>query len=326
MEIIKDFIQGTPQTPTQNRFIVVHDTGNDKSTIDGEVSYMKRAGLQNQAYVTHFVDDKKVVQTAPSGKISWGAGNINQFAYAQIEMVHVAPDKFSQQVELLGQLLKQLCSESGIPGYFTNGTNNGIITHNQAAKYFGGSDHTDPDSYVISRGWTMDKFRGRISEIINSQSSQAPKPTQVKLEDLTLSVPFRAKGACWVSNPDGAIIYKDAELKEPTSQVVPFGSAWQIYGAGDGGIFTIGNNLYISQSDAVAKFSRGMGMGDYTGMTAVVTADDCYTQTIPEAGQAGVSHLEKGGAYRINRQSQDFKFVDLGKDQWVDTSKLNIVL
>lgn len=320
MEIIKDYISNTSQTSTKNRFIVIHDTGNPNSTISNEVAYMKRAGIQNQAYVTHFIDDKNVVQTAPSGKISWGAGNINPYAYAQIEMVHVTPDKFGQQVKLLGELLKKLCSESGIPGYFTNGSNDGIITHNQAAKYFGGSNHTDPNSYINSRGWSMKDFQEELVKIINIK-----QPTKIEYKDLTSNiVPFNAKGVCWITALEGAVVYEDPELKKPKNQSVPYGSAWQIYGSNDGGVFNIGG--YISQHDAVAKFNRGMGMGNYIGMTVTIATDDCYTQSLPGPDQPGVMHLKNGNSYKVINQNSDFSYVDLGLNQWVPAAKLYLTV
>ncbi|MGJ8464038.1 hypothetical protein ACSGFZ_12365, partial [Staphylococcus haemolyticus] len=43
--------------------IVVHDTANDNSTIDGEINYMKNN--YNSAFVHAFVDGNRIIETAP---------------------------------------------------------------------------------------------------------------------------------------------------------------------------------------------------------------------------------------------------------------------
>ena len=48
--------------------IVVHDTANDNSTIDGEIAFMKRN--YNSAFVHAFVDGNRIVETAPTDYLS----------------------------------------------------------------------------------------------------------------------------------------------------------------------------------------------------------------------------------------------------------------
>lgn len=52
--------------------IIVHDTANDNSTIDGEISYMKR-NYQN-AFVHGFINGQRIVETQPTDYLAWGAG------------------------------------------------------------------------------------------------------------------------------------------------------------------------------------------------------------------------------------------------------------
>ena len=49
--------------------IVVHDTANDNSTIDGEIAFMKRN--YNSAFVHAFVDGNRIIETAPTDYLSW---------------------------------------------------------------------------------------------------------------------------------------------------------------------------------------------------------------------------------------------------------------
>lgn len=150
------------------------------------------------------------------------------------------------------------------------------------------------------------------------------EPATLDLNDFSIPVPFAAKGLCIVENKAGAQLYEDAELTKPTATILPYGSAWQIFGAGDGGVFGVGG--YINQGDAIAKFNRGLGSGNYRGMVAVIATDDCFTQALPESNQPGIEHKLKGDRYKIINQSDDLKYVDLGFNQWVATEKLNVEL
>ncbi|SUJ93202.1 autolysin [Staphylococcus aureus] len=50
------------------------DTANDRSTINGEISYMKN-NYQN-AFVHAFVDGDRIIETAPTDYLSWGVGAV----------------------------------------------------------------------------------------------------------------------------------------------------------------------------------------------------------------------------------------------------------
>ena len=66
--------------------IVVHDTANDNSTINGEISYMKN-NYQN-AFVHAFVDGNRIVETAPTDYLSWGVGAVGNPRFINVEIVH----------------------------------------------------------------------------------------------------------------------------------------------------------------------------------------------------------------------------------------------
>lgn len=66
--------------------IVVHDTANDRSTINGEISYMKN-NYQN-AFVHAFVDGDRIIETAPTDYLSWGVGAVGNPRFINVEIVH----------------------------------------------------------------------------------------------------------------------------------------------------------------------------------------------------------------------------------------------
>ena len=66
--------------------IVVHDTANDNSTIDGEIAFMKRN--YTNAFVHAFVDGNRIIETAPTDYLSWGAGPYGNQRFINVEIVH----------------------------------------------------------------------------------------------------------------------------------------------------------------------------------------------------------------------------------------------
>lgn len=53
------------------RFLVLHDTGNDSSTADGNVSYFIRSANEMQASAHYFVDDKQIINCIPESEKAW---------------------------------------------------------------------------------------------------------------------------------------------------------------------------------------------------------------------------------------------------------------
>ncbi|MEJ6349022.1 N-acetylmuramoyl-L-alanine amidase [Holzapfeliella sp. He02] len=314
MFIEKRIIQGPDRYKSESKIIVIHETANARSTIDNEVSNSNNNWATQYAYVNYFVDDKRVVQTFENGYQVWGAGpTANSKAYSQIEMVRVSKDKFPDQVKLLGQLVGKLSKDSGIP--ITWNVLNGITTHAELSRTYKEVNHYDPESYVAMQGWTLQQFYDEVIKAAKGENDD------MDLTKLTGQCAVDALGVAWISNPGGAILYD--EKKKPTDRVLPLGSPWAFHNTDDG-MLSVGG--LIDQKDALIKFNRGKTGGDYRGMTVKVITDDCYTQQQPKTGMPGVQKLPQGELYLVINQSEDKKYFDLGVNQWVDTSKLNIVL
>lgn len=164
-----------------NNLIIAHETANSNSTIEGEVAYMKRNA--SSAFVTHFVGGGgRIIQTAPVGKVSWGAGpKANGYAYAQIELCR-AKDKatFQKDYATYIWLLRDLASKAGIPKTLDAGSSvydKGIKSHKWVSDKLGGTDHQDPYGYLASRGISKEQFAKDISGGLGSAS---PTPTSSK--------------------------------------------------------------------------------------------------------------------------------------------------
>ena len=164
-----------------NNLIIAHETANSNSTIEGEVAYMKRNA--SSAFVTHFVGGGgRIIQTAPVGKVSWGAGpKANGYAYAQIELCR-SKDKATFQKDYAAYiwLLRELASNAGIPKTLDTGSSvydKGIKSHKWVSDKLGGTDHQDPYGYLASWGISKEQFAKDIS---GGLGSAAPTPTSSK--------------------------------------------------------------------------------------------------------------------------------------------------
>ena len=164
-----------------NNLIIAHETANSNSTIEGEIAYMKRNA--SSAFVTHFVGGGgRIIQTAPVGKVSWGAGpKANGYAYAQIELCR-AKDKATFQKDYAAYiwLLRDLASKAGIPKTLDTGSSvydKGIKSHKWVSDKLGGTDHQDPYGYLSSWGINKEQFAKDISGGLGSAAPTPSYPT-----------------------------------------------------------------------------------------------------------------------------------------------------
>ncbi|HDC7750319.1 TPA: glucosaminidase domain-containing protein [Staphylococcus aureus] len=170
--------------------IVVHDTANDRSTINGEISYMKN-NYQN-AFVHAFVDGDRIIETAPTDYLSWGVGAVGNPRFINVEIVHTHDyasfarsmnnyaDYAATQLQYYG--LKPDSAE-----YDGNGT---VWTHYAVSKYLGGTDHADPHGYLRSHNYSYDQLYDLINEkYLIKMGKVAPWGTQSTTTPTTPSKP-----------------------------------------------------------------------------------------------------------------------------------------
>ena len=179
IKVEKQLIKGIPKMYTTNEFVIAHESGNPSNTginsIKNEVAYMTN-NWQN-AFVTHWVGSGgKVIQVAPTGNASWGAGgNVNYRTYAQVELARTnSKATFEKDYKSYVTLLRQLAKEAKIP-VTLDGSGKGIKTHDWVTRNLGGTDHRDPLSYLESFGISKAQFAKDIANGIQSDN----KPTTI---------------------------------------------------------------------------------------------------------------------------------------------------
>lgn len=144
--------------------IVVHDTANPNSTIEGEISYMKRN--YQSAFVHGFINDQRIIETQPTDYLSWGAGPNANERFINIELVHVyGYDKFARQMNNFADYaatnLQYYNLRPDSAEYDGQGT---VWTHDAVSRFLGGTDHTDPHGYLASRGYSYNELYDLINE------------------------------------------------------------------------------------------------------------------------------------------------------------------
>lgn len=165
-----------PKTQTVNyggrQFIVIHSTADLNATAGNIDQYFDGNWSSVYAFVQWAIDDKEAWQNYDNGFRSWGAGNVNGYAWSQIEICEFQDNNRSKAaIANAIQLTKALVKEATAKGVKVQ-----IISHKEAAEMFGGSDHVDPIPYFNRFGYTMDWFRQQVGAA-NGGSTQPVNST-----------------------------------------------------------------------------------------------------------------------------------------------------
>lgn len=176
--------------------IIAHESGNAKNSgplsLENEVAYMKRQAQANGAFTSHWVGGGgRIIQIAQSGKMQYGAGkNANPHAYAQVELARTSNlDWFQKDYQAYVWLLQKLAAEAGIPNTLNSGTtlsSKGIKTHHWISSNLGGTNHTDPDAYLLQQNISLEQFSKDLA--FTDQTTPIPIPNSSEPHHLYHSV------------------------------------------------------------------------------------------------------------------------------------------
>ncbi|MBF7017457.1 glucosaminidase domain-containing protein [Staphylococcus durrellii] len=144
--------------------IVMHDTANDNSTIQGEVNYMKNN--YNSAFVHAYVDGNRVIETANTDYLAWGAGPAANDRFIHVELVHThTADDFARSINNYADYAATNLQYYGLKPDSSEYDGQGTVwTHKAVSNYLGGTDHSDPHGYLQSHGYTYDELYDLINE------------------------------------------------------------------------------------------------------------------------------------------------------------------
>lgn len=145
----------------QPKGIIIHETGNDSSTVDDEVNYMKKNYLSSGVFVHSFIDANQILTIADTNFMAQGAGPKANPSYIQFEMIREEDSEgFTRQLANAAFYTAKQLHHYHLP--VTVGQKDGqgtIWTHDMVSRYIGGTDHTDPVDYWTSMAnyyWGVD--------------------------------------------------------------------------------------------------------------------------------------------------------------------------
>lgn len=131
------------------RGVIIHDTGNENSTINSEVSYMEKNYAATRVFVHTFIDAQQILNIADPKYMAEGAGpNANPY-FIQFEMPHeYTATAFANQIANAAYYTAYNLKQNNLPVIKGNKDGGGTVwTHAMISSYFGGTDHQDPISY-----------------------------------------------------------------------------------------------------------------------------------------------------------------------------------
>lgn len=144
--------------------IVLHETANPTSTIQGEINYM--SSNYNNAFVHAFVDKSHIIQIHPTKYAVWGAGQYANQRFIQFELVrHKTFDEFARSINNYAYYAAYLLRQYNMPFDSAESDGKGTVwTHNAVTKYLGGTNHTDPVGYFSQWGYSVSQLNTLIKE------------------------------------------------------------------------------------------------------------------------------------------------------------------
>ncbi|MCE5099413.1 SH3-like domain-containing protein [Staphylococcus cohnii] len=144
--------------------IVMHDTANDNSTITGEINYMKNN--YNSAFVHAYVDGNRIIETANTDYLAWGAGPAANDRFIHVELVHTHDyDSFARSINNYADYAATNLQYYGLAPDSAEYDGVGTVwTHKSVSNYLGGSDHIDPHGYLANHNYSYDELYDLIYE------------------------------------------------------------------------------------------------------------------------------------------------------------------
>lgn len=154
-------------------YLVVHSTANPGATAANHVTYWTRQG--NGSTMAHWVIDwtngGQVYQMAASNRLVWHVGNGNRYSVG----IEICEATNSTDFYTVFDQAARWCAD------FLNSRGWGIdrmVSHNEARKLWGGTDHTDPLPYFSRFGESWSSFENRVAYYMD-KGTNSGAPTVV---------------------------------------------------------------------------------------------------------------------------------------------------
>ncbi|WP_271399216.1 N-acetylmuramoyl-L-alanine amidase [Salinicoccus roseus] len=167
--ITYNHIAGLPKYSYRNGIgkpegVVLHETANDYSTINGEINWMSRN--YNNAFVHAFVDKDNIIQVADTDHLAWGAGPNANPRFMHVELVrHDNKHDFAKSINNYTDYIANLLYKYKLPVDSAEADAKGTLwSHKAISTHLGGTDHIDPYTYFDKFGYSYRDVENLIEE------------------------------------------------------------------------------------------------------------------------------------------------------------------
>lgn len=173
-DIQYDYIPGLPEYAYHSNYgsepengevgkpkgVVLHDVGNENSTIYGEIEYMSR-NWEN-AFVHAFVDADNIIQVADTDYLAYGAGPYSNDLHMHVELVrHDNAHDFAKSINNYADYIANLLYKYKLPAVSAEETGEGTLwSHVAVSNHLSGTASPDPYEYFA-------RFDYEYNDVIN---------------------------------------------------------------------------------------------------------------------------------------------------------------
>lgn len=156
--------------------VLVHDTGNDGSTLENEIRYMTRNFATSGVFVHAFIDQQEIREIASTDFMAQGAGGQANPRFIQFELLRVRDrQSFVEETARAAYYTALMLRRHDLP--LTVGQEDGsgtLWTHEMVSHYLGGTNHVDPRDYWSSMAeqhfqttYTIENFKELVQVYYN---------------------------------------------------------------------------------------------------------------------------------------------------------------
>ena len=156
--------------------VVLHDVGNDNSTIYGEIEYMSR-NWEN-AFVHAFVDADNIIQVADTDYLAYGAGPVSNDMHMHVELMRYdnAHD-FAKSINNYADYIANLLYKHKLPVVSAEETGEGTLySHVAVSNHLGGTASPDPYEYFARFDYEYNDVINLIGQRYNDMYNKLTAP------------------------------------------------------------------------------------------------------------------------------------------------------
>lgn len=178
MSIIKENIVANGYGSLSPSYFCVHSTANPGATAANHASLWSR----EPTYAVHLVSDwTRALHTVPYNRLCYQVGNGNRYVEGLEICEGTTREQFDAGIKIAAQVVRERLAAHGW------GVDR-LITHDEARRRWGGTDHTDPLPYFKRWGYSWDEFVRLVEDGGGSAENGEDEVTDADIKNIAHEV------------------------------------------------------------------------------------------------------------------------------------------